>query len=62
MRTFFNRPPWANRGEKDPPSDFYRRAGQTYGDIVAANKEARERTANCAPTTPTEDVEWSSDE
>ncbi|KAJ0420715.1 ubiquitin-2 like Rad60 SUMO-like-domain-containing protein [Aspergillus carlsbadensis] len=46
MRSFFNKPSWASTG-KDSGSDseFYRRSGQTYNDIIAINKNARERRA-----------------
>ena len=45
MRSFFKRPSWASRDTEDSASDFYRRSEQTYGDIIAATKEARERSA-----------------
>ena len=42
MRSFFKKPAWAaNAG--DTGAEFYRRSGQTYGDIVAANREAHEK-------------------
>ncbi|KAL4913182.1 ubiquitin-2 like Rad60 SUMO-like-domain-containing protein [Aspergillus aurantiobrunneus] len=43
MRSYFNKPSWASRRDENGDSDFYRRAGQTYKDIVATNKSARER-------------------
>ncbi|KAL4745531.1 hypothetical protein BDW72DRAFT_186490 [Aspergillus terricola var. indicus] len=46
MRSFFNKPSWASRTDEDEDSEFYRRAGQVYKDIVAANISARERRAN----------------
>ncbi|KAB8070703.1 ubiquitin-2 like Rad60 SUMO-like-domain-containing protein [Aspergillus leporis] len=54
MRSFFKRPPWATRGDEDSDSEFYRRAGQTYADIIAGSKEARESPPNRAGNTPTE--------
>lgn len=45
MRTFFRRPSWATRGDENTRADFYRRSDQTYFDIVAASKEARENLA-----------------
>lgn len=45
MRSFFKRPSWASRSTEDSTSDFYRRSEQTYGDIIAATKEEREREA-----------------
>ncbi|KAL4896385.1 ubiquitin-2 like Rad60 SUMO-like-domain-containing protein [Aspergillus ambiguus] len=44
MRSFFKRPSWATRGEEDSTADFYRRADQTYADIIAANKDSRENS------------------
>lgn len=42
MRSFFKKPAWAaNTG--DTGSEFYRRSEQTYGDIVAANREAHRK-------------------
>lgn len=46
MRSFFKRPSWANTGDGSSPSEFYRRADQTYGDIVAASREARVQSIN----------------
>ena len=43
MRSFFKRPSWASRGTEDSNPNFYRRSEQTYGDIIAATKEERER-------------------
>lgn len=45
MRSFFRRPSWASRGIEDSAPDFYRRSEQTYADIIAATKEAREKSA-----------------
>lgn len=45
MRSFFRRPSWAKRGIEDSVPDFYRRSEHTYADIIAATKEARERSA-----------------
>lgn len=39
MRSFFKKPEWAAK-PGDTGSEFYRRSRQTYGDIVAANREA----------------------
>lgn len=44
MRSFFRRPSWAKRGIEDSTPDFYRRSEHTYADIIAATKEARERS------------------
>lgn len=44
MRSFFRRPSWAVRGDEDLASNFYRRAKQTYPEIVAASIEARARS------------------
>ncbi|GIK06803.1 hypothetical protein Aspvir_002455 [Aspergillus viridinutans] len=44
MRSFFKRPSWASKGDEPVKSDFYRRAGQIYGDIITTNREARERS------------------
>ncbi|KAL2828631.1 ubiquitin-2 like Rad60 SUMO-like-domain-containing protein [Aspergillus cavernicola] len=54
MRSFFNKPSWASRGneDEDGDSEFYRRAGQTYKDIVATNKSARERRASSFQSSP----------
>ncbi|KAI9041548.1 small ubiquitin-related modifier domain-containing protein [Aspergillus affinis] len=46
MRSFFRRPSWANTEDGNSSPDFYRRADQTYGDIVAASREARIRSVN----------------
>ncbi|KAL4757035.1 small ubiquitin-related modifier domain-containing protein [Aspergillus foveolatus] len=46
MRSYFNKPSWASRTDEDEDSEFYRRAGQVYRDIVATNISARERRAN----------------
>ncbi|KAL6235127.1 hypothetical protein BDW75DRAFT_210278 [Aspergillus navahoensis] len=46
MRSYFNKPPWANRTDEDEDLEFYRRAGQVYKDIVATNISAREQRAN----------------
>lgn len=43
MPSFFNRPSWASKQTGDANPEFYRRSGQTYSDIVAANREAREK-------------------
>jgi hypothetical protein len=42
MRSFFNKPAWATKTD-DSGTEFYRRSGQTYSDIVAANREARRK-------------------
>ncbi|KAF5865665.1 hypothetical protein ETB97_003083 [Aspergillus alliaceus] len=56
MRSFFKRPSWATKGDEDLESnDFYRRAGQTYADIIAASKEARDSPLNRSANTSTED-------
>ncbi|CAL5867746.1 uncharacterized protein PFLUO_LOCUS1965 [Penicillium psychrofluorescens] len=43
MPSFFNRPSWASKQTGEATSEFYRRSGQTYSDIVAANREAHEK-------------------
>ncbi|KAL4985070.1 ubiquitin-2 like Rad60 SUMO-like-domain-containing protein [Aspergillus falconensis] len=45
MRSYFNKPSWASRTDDDEDSEFYRRAGQVYEDIVATNISAREPRA-----------------
>ncbi|KAL2864539.1 small ubiquitin-related modifier domain-containing protein [Aspergillus lucknowensis] len=52
MRSFFNKPSWASRGDETGNSDFYRRAGQTYKDIIATNQSARERRVSSSLTGP----------
>lgn len=52
MRSFFNKPSWASEGVEDGDSEFYRRAAQTYKDIVATDKSARERRANSVQNSP----------
>lgn len=42
MRSFFNKPAWATKTD-DSGTEFYRRSGQTYSDIVAANREAHRK-------------------
>ncbi|KAL4875593.1 ubiquitin-2 like Rad60 SUMO-like-domain-containing protein [Aspergillus karnatakaensis] len=46
MRSYFNKPSWASRGGEAETTEFYRRAGQTYQDIVATNKITRENREN----------------
>lgn len=41
MRSFFNRPTWANVGEEDSRPDFYRRSDQTYGDVTSGGQGER---------------------
>ncbi|KAJ5818284.1 hypothetical protein N7474_003875 [Penicillium riverlandense] len=43
MPSFFNRPSWASKQTGGANPEFYRRSGQTYSDIVAANREAHEK-------------------
>ncbi|KAL4801209.1 ubiquitin-2 like Rad60 SUMO-like-domain-containing protein [Aspergillus unguis] len=50
MRSYFNKPSWASRGDADENSEFYRRAPQTYQDIVATNLSAHGRKAKPAKT------------
>lgn len=54
MRPFFRRPSWARNGGEDLACDFYRRSKQTYSDIVAENREARERSTVSIDATPVE--------
>ncbi|EPS27544.1 hypothetical protein POX_e06509 [Penicillium oxalicum] len=42
MRSFFQKPEWATK-TGDSSTEFYRRSGQTFSDIVAANREARRK-------------------
>ena len=42
MKSFFNKPAWATKTD-DSGTEFYRRSGQTYNDIVAANREAHRK-------------------
>lgn len=42
MRSFFNKPAWATKTDESG-TEFYRRSGQTYSDIVAANREAHRK-------------------
>ncbi|EAW11119.1 small ubiquitin-related modifier domain-containing protein [Aspergillus clavatus NRRL 1] len=51
MRSFFKKPSWASRGDENSTSEFYRRAGQVYEDIIIANKEARENSIRCSSET-----------
>ncbi|KNG86041.1 hypothetical protein ANOM_005804 [Aspergillus nomiae NRRL 13137] len=55
MRSFFKRPSWATRGDDDLDSEFYRRAGQTYADIIAASKVARDSPLGSPGSSTTED-------
>ncbi|KAL4961474.1 ubiquitin-2 like Rad60 SUMO-like-domain-containing protein [Aspergillus stella-maris] len=43
MPSYFNKPSWATRGVENEDTEFYRRAEQTYKDIVATNINARQR-------------------
>ncbi|KAF7712988.1 Uncharacterized protein PECH_007223 [Penicillium ucsense] len=43
MRSFFNKPEWATKASDPSNTGFYRRSGQTFSDIVAANREARRK-------------------
>ncbi|OQE14246.1 hypothetical protein PENSTE_c037G09912 [Penicillium steckii] len=52
MRSLFNKPEWASK-TKEPQTDFYRRSGQTYHDIIAAN-EAAHRKVKASPETSEE--------
>ncbi|KAL3441125.1 ubiquitin-2 like Rad60 SUMO-like-domain-containing protein [Aspergillus insuetus] len=53
MRSFFNKPSWASTGkDSGGDSEFYRRSGQTYNDIIAINKNARERRAGATQSSP----------
>ncbi|EAW15849.1 small ubiquitin-related modifier domain-containing protein [Aspergillus fischeri NRRL 181] len=54
MRSFFKRPSWASKGDEPVTSDFYRRAGQIYDDIITTNREAREKSV-CANKFAAED-------
>ncbi|KAL2808698.1 ubiquitin-2 like Rad60 SUMO-like-domain-containing protein [Aspergillus granulosus] len=52
MRSFFKKPSWASTGDETGDSEFYRRSGQTYKDIIATNKSARERQASASQPSP----------
>ncbi|RAK98315.1 small ubiquitin-related modifier domain-containing protein [Aspergillus ibericus CBS 121593] len=41
MRSFFNKPSWASRGDEQADPNFYRHAGQVYNDIIATSQKAR---------------------
>ncbi|OJK00593.1 hypothetical protein ASPACDRAFT_119130 [Aspergillus aculeatus ATCC 16872] len=41
MRSFFNKPSWASRGEETQDLKFYQHAGQVYNDIISTNQHAR---------------------
>ncbi|PWY65020.1 hypothetical protein BO94DRAFT_356409 [Aspergillus sclerotioniger CBS 115572] len=41
MRSFFNKPSWASRGDEQADLNFYRHAGQVYNDIITAYQKAR---------------------
>jgi hypothetical protein len=53
MRSFFNKPAWAAAGDESNTADFYRRSKQTYGDIIAANRQ-QHRAATTTPDPPTD--------
>jgi hypothetical protein len=50
MSSFFKRPSWATKNAEEAGTEFYRRSGQTYSDIVAATREAHQKPK--ASTTP----------
>ncbi|KAL3457795.1 ubiquitin-2 like Rad60 SUMO-like-domain-containing protein [Aspergillus heterothallicus] len=52
MRSFFNKPSWASQGAETGNSEFYRRSGHTYEDIIATKKTARERRVNASRPSP----------
>ncbi|OOQ86095.1 hypothetical protein PEBR_24325 [Penicillium brasilianum] len=60
MRSFFNKPAWATKTD-DSGAEFYRRSGQTYSDIIAANREAHRKQklasqfAESSPSATTEE-------
>lgn len=58
MRSFFRRPSWATRGDDNTSTDFYRRSDQTYADIIAASKEARESLADAPKDYSAKDGEY----
>ncbi|PYH76154.1 hypothetical protein BO82DRAFT_216712 [Aspergillus uvarum CBS 121591] len=41
MRSFFNKPSWASRGDETQDLKFYQHASLVYNDIVSANQDAR---------------------
>ncbi|EED20350.1 conserved hypothetical protein [Talaromyces stipitatus ATCC 10500] len=45
MRSFFNKPAWANTADEPSAHEFYRRSHQTYDDIIKANKQQRREEA-----------------
>ncbi|RAH83419.1 hypothetical protein BO86DRAFT_455187 [Aspergillus japonicus CBS 114.51] len=59
MRSFFNKPSWASRGDETQDLKFYQHASQVYNDIVSANQNARranhiQETETKRRRTPTE--------
>ncbi|KAJ5834271.1 Ubiquitin supergroup [Penicillium robsamsonii] len=60
--SFFKKPTWAVKNTGETGTDFYRRSGQTYSDIIAANREAQQKQPK-APEIPedTEDTEDTKD-
>jgi hypothetical protein len=48
MKSFFKKPEWASQ-TTDTNSDFYRRSGQTYSDIIAANRRTRSSSDTPGP-------------
>ncbi|KAJ5583855.1 hypothetical protein VI817_006089 [Penicillium citrinum] len=58
MRSLFNKPEWASK-TSEPQSDFYRRSGQTYQDIIAANEAAHRKVKASSETAEEKTVEKS---
>ncbi|KAL4949711.1 ubiquitin-2 like Rad60 SUMO-like-domain-containing protein [Aspergillus filifer] len=52
MPSYFNKPSWATRGVENEDTEFYRRAEQTYKDIVATNINARKQREDPTKSTP----------
>ncbi|KAL4788991.1 ubiquitin-2 like Rad60 SUMO-like-domain-containing protein [Aspergillus venezuelensis] len=52
MPSYFNKPSWAFRGVENEDTEFYRRAEQTYKDIVATDINARQRREDSTKSTP----------
>ncbi|KAJ5550711.1 hypothetical protein N7461_005409 [Penicillium sp. DV-2018c] len=49
MSSFFKRPSWAAKSAEEAETEFYRRSKNTYSDIVAANREARQKSKASSP-------------
>ncbi|PYH40926.1 uncharacterized protein BP01DRAFT_328877 [Aspergillus saccharolyticus JOP 1030-1] len=50
MRSFFNKPSWASRGDETQDVQFYRHASQVYNDIISTNQDMRRAHQNQGTT------------